>query len=143
MDKEKLIESVKEHEGLRLKPYRCTAGKLTIGYGRNLEDNGIKLHEAEQMLELDLAIVSNELNEALKKQPFQFGLYAKPQYVQNVLIEMAFQLGVDGLLKFKKTLKLVKDGDYKGASVEMLNSQWFKQTPQRAKNLSKIMREGF
>ncbi len=136
MNYEKLIKSVKKHEGLRLKPYRCTAGKLTIGYGRNLEDTGISKNAAEILLVKDLERVQTKL---LKK--INYDKY--PSHVQNVLLEMGFQLGVPGLLKFKKTLQLIDNGDYIGASKEMLNSKWAKQTPKRANTLSKLMKEGF
>lgn len=62
-----------------------------------------------------------------------------PDDVRDVLVEMAYQLGVSGLLKFKKTLKLITDRKYMEASVEMLDSLWARQTPNRAKKLSKVV----
>ncbi|RXK01507.1 glycoside hydrolase [Arcobacter sp. CECT 8989] len=136
MKYELLIESVKKHEGLRLKPYRCPVGKLTIGYGRNLEDTGITEEEANFLLVRDLQRVQNALRKKINYDEY-------PSHVQNVLLEMGFQLGVNGLMKFKKTLQLIEEGNYIGASKEMLNSKWAKQTPKRANTLSKLMREGF
>ena len=93
----KLLEQLKSDEGLRLKPYKCTEGYDTIGYGRNLETNGISENEAETMLMNDICRVMNSLND--------HGLlvdHTSPR--QDVLINMAFQLGVSGLLKFKKMI---------------------------------------
>lgn len=136
MNVQRLKKSIKKHEGLRLKPYKCTAGKLTIGYGRNLEDNGISEDEAEYLLQRDISSIHQLLD--LELEIFRF-----PSHVQEVLTEMSFQLGVHGLLKFRKTIQFVKEGSYIKASQEMLDSKWAKQTPKRAQTLSKKMRGEF
>jgi len=130
-----LIAMLKRHEGLMLKPYRCTAEKLTIGYGRNLEDRGITEKEAEFLLINDI----NDVRELLETYILYFN--EKPEMTQNVLINMGFQLGVGGLLKFRKMLKAIEKKDYQVAADEMLNSNWARQTPERAKELAKIMRK--
>lgn len=66
MDLNKLKQSIKKHEGLKLKPYQCSNNKLSIGYGRNLEDNGITLQEAEKLLETDLLNIKLELVDKIK-----------------------------------------------------------------------------
>ncbi len=132
----KVYESIKEHEGFSSTAYKCSQGKITIGFGRNLEDNGITSDEADSLLLNDIQRVVIDLQTYLEN--FRF----LPDNVQDVLIEMAYQLGMNGLIKFKKTLEHIKNEDYKSASIEMLNSKWAKQTPNRAKTLSNLMKGG-
>lgn len=132
----KLIEQLKHHEGLRLKPYKCTAGKWTIGYGRNLDDRGITKYEAELMLAHDVA----EIREKLRSAFCFWRLLDEPR--KAVLVNMAFNIGVHGLLKFKKTLALIEARDYSAASLEMLDSNWAAQVPNRAGDLSIQMENG-
>lgn len=131
-----MIEQLKRHEGLRLKPYRCTAGKLTIGYGRNLEDVGISNAEAEAMLSNDLERCANEV----AKHVDAFDKLNDAR--QAVLVNMCFNLGIAGLLKFKKFIAAVNDGLFELASKEMLDSQWAKQVGNRAIELSEQMKTG-
>lgn len=129
-----LLNEIKELEGLRLKPYVCPAGKLTIGYGRNLDDKGITYEEAENLLYNDIIDVSSKL---VNNVPFFEEL---PDAVQDVLVNMGFQMGVQGLLGFRKTLGYLKSKEWDKAADEMLDSSWAKQTPRRAKRLSNIIR---
>jgi len=123
------------HEGLRLKPYLDTVGVMTIGVGRNLSSNGISNDEALYMLRRDLAGF-----EAALENQFQF--YKQLSKLRQwVLISMAFNLGMKGLLGFKNMLSFMSLGNYHGASVEMLNSKWAKQVGQRAHDLAHLMRE--
>lgn len=118
MDLTRLKQSVRKYEGLSLTPYHCPSNKLTIGYGRNLEDNGITLQEAEQMLERDLLNIKLELEDSIR-------FFHKLDHVrQNVLIEMAYNMGISNLLEFKNTLNFMQKSDFVSASVEMLNSKW-------------------
>ena len=118
MDLQKLKISVSKHEDLKLKAYHCPKGRITIGYGRNLEDRGITPLEAQSMLERDLLDIKLELEDSIK-------FFHKLDHIrQNVLIEMAYNMGVSNLLEFKNTLKFVEKGDFINASVEMLDSQW-------------------
>ncbi|MGM0518191.1 MAG: glycoside hydrolase family protein [Campylobacterota bacterium] len=130
----RLKNSIRNHEGLELKPYRCTANKLTIGYGRNLEDRGITEEEAEYLLVRDL----QRIQEKLRAKIINYD--DLPSNVQEVLVEMAYQIGTFGLFKFKKTLDYVYKKDFQNASIEMLDSLWAKQTPNRAKTLSNKMK---
>ena len=130
-----VAELLKKHEGLRLKPYRCTAGKLTIGYGRNLDDNGISQNEAEQMLYNDIQVCYAECI----KFPFWNSLN---EARQAVLIDMCFNLGIYRLKQFKKMLSALEVGSYSSAAAEMLNSKWAEQVKGRAADLSKIMIKG-
>ncbi|WP_163372863.1 glycoside hydrolase family protein [Endozoicomonas acroporae] len=131
-----VYDLIKEHEGLRLKPYRCTAGKLTIGYGHNLDDNGITEDQAERMLIEDVANVEKEL---VRNIPW----FAELDIVrQSILIDMAFNLGWPRLSKFKKTLAYIKSGEYNEAAMEMLDSVWANQVGERAIRLAEMMRTG-
>ncbi|MDX2469031.1 MAG: lysozyme [SAR324 cluster bacterium] len=126
---EKLFELLKEHEGYRAKPYFCSREKLTIGYGRNLEDNGIRPDEGDLMLENDLSQCHLEL-----KSKFRW-FDALPDDAKIVLIDMCFNLGLAGLLKFKKTLAAFEAQDWKVAATEMMDSYWANQVGRRATNL--------
>ncbi len=129
-----MIDRIKKHEGLRLKPYRCTAGKLTIGYGRNLEDNGITEEEAHFLLMNDLEKSWDECCKA-------FSWISKMDKIrQGVIVELCFNMGLGRLKGFKKMLAACERGDYKTASVEMLDSLWARQVGQRAKTLADIMK---
>ena len=132
----KLMERVKKHEGFRSKPYKCSAGKLTIGYGRNLDDTGISREEANVMLTNDLFKAASKLDK------LNLRLYKINRARKNVLIEMIFNLGLYGVLKFTKMLAAIRLGDYDKAAAEMLNSLWSKQVGIRANKLSKIMLTG-
>jgi lysozyme len=136
MDRDALIRELTRDEALRLKPYRCTAGKLTIGVGRNLDDVGISQGEAEIMLRNDIAKVSAELDRDL---PWWKTL---DEVRQRVLANMAFNLGTHGLLGFKNTLRLVETGKYLEAAQAMLASKWAKQVGPRAERLALMMRDG-
>lgn len=132
---DKLVETIKRHEGLRLKPYTCTAGKLTIGYGRNLEDVGISEKEAEQLLMNDIRSVENSL--------FQYPWFTNLSFTrQAIIINMAFNLGIPRLLQFKKMIAALEQHNYPEASYQMLDSKWAKQVGNRAKELSKAMYDG-
>ncbi|WOZ57849.1 endolysin [Shewanella phage ZP9] len=131
-----LIEQLKRHEGLRLKPYKCTAGKLSLGYGRNLEDKGISEREAELMLSSDIHEVQDELSKRLP-------VYSKLNPARkDALVNMGFNLGVAGLLKFKKMISALELGNYNLAAAEMLDSRWASQVGQRSKELAEQIRTG-
>ena len=126
-----------KHEGLRLKPYQCTAGKWTIGVGRNIEDRGITEEEAMHLLDNDIDECQEELDRII---PWWI---EKPAYVQLVLINMMFNLGATRLLGFKKFLKAVEENNFDLASTEMLDSRWAEQVGQRSIELSEFMKNGY
>lgn len=164
MNLKKIKESIENFESLELKPYICPAGKLTIGFGRNLQDNGITRNEAEILLDNDLLNTKLELEDRLP-------IFTKLDDVrQDVLIQMAYNMGVPKLLGFKKTIDYLEvavfslnNGDFSVAkshflyaSEEMLNSKWHKKFVEldmqdgkknnggllRSEYLSKLMKEG-
>ena len=139
------------HEGLRLKPYRCTAGKLTIGIGRNLDDRGISQKEAYAMLARDIADCEQWLIDEIPE------VYNKLDKVrQSVLLNMCISipqslfaplrepcyLGINGLLGFNNTLSFIAAGDWERAANGMLASRWAKQVGMRVIELSELMRKG-
>lgn len=124
-----LVKSVKLGEGLKLKPYRCSAGKLTIGFGRNLDDVGITEEEAEYLLMNDLKRAENDA----KKLP---GFDNCSQVRRDVLIEMVLNLGLPRVLGFRKMLAAVSNGDYAEAARQMLDSKWHKDVGNRADRLA-------
>ena len=129
------IPQIKHDEGLRLKPYRDTVGKLTVGYGRNLDDVGLRTDEAELMLRNDVAEVVREL-----AQIRTFRDLDDPR--QAVLINMAFNLGMPTLRRFRNMWSALANGGYSQAAAEMLNSRWAQQVGQRARYLAEQMRTG-
>lgn len=134
--KQKWFELTKSFEGLRLMPYKCPAGKLTIGYGHNLEDNGITLEMAEELLKTDLALARMDVGANL---PWASKLCEARQFV---LVDMCFNMGIKRLLTFKKMLAALEQDYFERAAAEMLNSKWAKQVGRRAKKLAEIMRKG-
>lgn len=126
---------LKVHEGLRLMPYHCSRGKLTIGYGRNLADRGISQREAEMMLDNDV--------EYFYEQLCRFPAFVKlDENRQAVLVDMAFNLGIEGIKQFKMMWAALSLGNHQGAAIQMLQSKWAGQVGDRAKRLAEIMRTG-
>lgn len=134
-----LTEQLKKDEGFSRSVYQDSLGYWTIGYGRLVDKRmggGITEEEAEYLLNNDilsrLASLSNampwfnNLNDARK----------------GALVNMSFQLGVEGLLGFKKTLGLLKVGKYADAAEEMLRSRWALQTPSRAYRMAEQIETG-
>lgn len=140
MNLEKLLtvsaEVLKADEGLRLRPYTCTGGALTIGYGHNLDARGIPLGVADLLFELDLR---GALAGAAMVCP-TFGQLSQARQV--VLVSMAFQLGTAGLGSFKRFLASVQAQAWDRAADELLDSLAARQTPQRWARHAEMMRKG-
>ena len=129
MIREQLVEQLKRHEGFRSAPYRDSMGKLTFGYGFTY------LHEdeADMVLRMRITRLEHILRRKIK--------YRSPAR-QNVLINMAFNLGVRGLYGFKKMWKAITRQDFDKAAYEMLNSKWKRQVGDRAQELAELMKKG-
>lgn len=127
---------IERHEGRRNKPYKDTVGKLTIGVGFNLDDVGLLDDEIDVILRMRLgklwAVLSTKL-------PYFNSLVLARQIV---LLDMAFNLGIEGLLKFKQTLAAVAAGSYSVAADRMLDSKWAVQVGGRATRLATMMETG-
>jgi lysozyme len=136
MDRRKLIEQLRLHEGVRSKPYHCTADKLTIGVGRNLDDVGLSEDEINYLL-------NNDIDRCTKELRHEFPFFNKlSDNRKMVLVDMCFNLGLTRLSKFVNTLKFIEQGEYEKASENMLKSLWAKQVGGRAIRLSQMMKEG-
>lgn len=124
------------HEDERLKPYRCTAGKLTIGVGRNLDDVGITPEEAQFLLDNDIKRVNQELQRAFpwaaKLDPVRYA----------VLQDMCFNLGLARLKGFRKFLAAMAASDWQTAAFEMQDSAWYRQVKTRAVRLQNMVLTG-
>ncbi len=113
------------HEGIRIFPYKCSENYLTISCGRNLETNGISEEEAMYLLDNDIKRVKEELN-------MNFGAWrTMPEKARMVCIDMTFQMGITGFMRFKKTRQLMELGMWLEASEEILDSKYNLQTPSR------------
>lgn len=148
---EETIERLTRHEGIRLQPYKCPAGYLSIGIGRNLITNpitkeeavvlgdwahGITKNGAVFLLKNDIRRVYHQCREAL---PFWTSLDDERQYA---LLDMAFNLGINGLLKFKKMLSAMEIGNYRGAAKECLASKYAADVGARARRIAKTIEKG-
>lgn len=129
MDLKKLKQMLIKHEGKKLWPYKCTADKLTIGIGHNLDAKGISNAVADLMYEEDIMEVINDLHKIFEN------FNDLPEQIQLVLADMRFQLGDNGFRKFNKLIKSVERKDWKEMKISMANSLWYKQTNNRAKEL--------
>lgn len=125
---------IRGHEGLSLKPYLCTAGKITIGIGRNLDDRGITIEEAMIMFQHDI-------NSAITDLTRVFNEFSKfPEAAQLVFIDMLFQMGLVRFCGFKKMIEYAKALDWKNAAKELMDSNYARQTPSRAQeNRDKLL----
>lgn len=132
----KLIAFIQNNEGLMLKPYRCTSGKLTIGYGHNLDDRGIPTVVADMLFLLDLRETQLEV---LRVFP---NILSFSENRRNALTDMMFNLGPVRFLKFKLMIGAVRDDDWLKASEEAQDSRWFTQVGRRAQKVIKMLREG-
>lgn len=130
-----LIARIKQHEGFRTHPYKDSVGKLTIGYGRNIEDNGISEAEAETMLRHDVLAAQDAAG--------QFTWYRKQNAARkDVLTEMVFNMGLPRVLGFKKMIQALRDDDHEEAAYQMMDSKWAIQVGKRAETLSSLMSHG-
>lgn len=132
---DKLIKQLKKHEGVELKPYKCTSNKLTIGIGRNLEDVGISEHEAEFLLMNDLDTYMT----AAKTYDWYAGLNDARK---AVIVNMLFNMGQTNFNKFLKMKQALDVGDFPEAAKQMLDSRWAKQVKGRSAELAKQMETG-
>ena len=130
-----LISMLKRHEGRSLKPYLCTADKLTIGYGRNLEDMGISEDEATYLLQTDIDRCYSELS------VFTW-FHELDQIRQEALISMLFNLGLPRFLNFKKMIARLMAKEYSQAAEEIINSLYARQVGDRANELAYMIERG-
>ena len=142
MNYDKLLESVKKHEGYRNKVYLDTLGKRTVGVGHLCggdfwEDD--KEYEEDFLME----ILKKDLQQAIRQANSMCEGLKISEDAKIIIIEMIFQLGGTGVSKFRKMWQALQQDppDYAEASVQMLDSRWAKQTPNRAKEMARLMSE--
>ena len=142
MNLERLLESVKKHEGYRNKVYLDTLGKRTVGVGHLcVEDFWEDEKEYEESFLME--ILQKDLQEAIrsaKELMDEHGCADIDERAEEIIIEMVFQLGRTGVKKFRNMWKALSEQNYIGASFEMLDSKWAKQTPNRAKDMAEQMK---
>ena len=142
MNLERLMQSVKKHEGYRNKVYLDTLGKRTVGVGHLcVEDFWEDDKEYEERFLMD--ILAEDLQNAIKgarELKEEYDCTDIDEIAQEILVEMVFQLGKTGVSKFKNMWKALSEKNYIGASYEMLDSRWAKQTPNRAKAMADLMK---
>ena len=136
MDYERLKKQLVVHEGLELKPYHCSADKLTIGVGRNIQEVGISENEAMYLLENDIANV-----EAQCRTTFDWfdGLSNKRK---EAVVNLVFNMGLSTFCKFKKTIGYIDQGLFELAGTELLDSNYARQVGQRSKDVAIMLAEG-
>lgn len=129
LNDQEIAEYVKGHEGLSLMPYYCTAHKLSIGIGRNLEDRGISKEEAFYLFNNDLRLAIADL-----QRVFGADFKSLPDPVLLAFIDMMFQLGLGRFSGFKKMIKHAIAGNWKEAARELMDSKYAREDcPDRAK----------
>lgn len=126
MQLERLKRTLWIQESAKRKMYRCPTGFLTIGVGHNLEQMPISERAIKVILEDDIELIKMELTYSIKNN-FSISLKDLSPVRQEILINMAFNMGVPRLLKFKKTFAFIKKSQFVKASVEMLDSAWWKE----------------
>tara|TARA_R110000765_G_scaffold391781_1_gene484762 strand:- start:184 stop:615 length:432 start_codon:yes stop_codon:yes gene_type:complete len=134
-----LVEMLKRHEGFETHAYKCTAGKITVGVGRNIDpDGGIGLSRLEinYLLANDIERVEEELSKSL---PWLLELDCVRI---DALVDMCFNLGLPRFLKFVKALDALEAGDYEMSANEFMDSRWAKQVGYRAYEVTEMIRTG-
>ena len=145
-----LHEMLRRHEGLKLEPYRCPAGKLTIGYGWNLDAHplpddyaaclrltgAITLDMAERLLNISIDAATRQCRAIFH----HFDDYSERR--KAALIDFVFNVGVGTALTFKKALAAIMEGDWDKAADEMQDSKWFSQVGDRGPEIVGMIRNG-
>ena len=132
-----LKERIKSNEGFSSKPYKDQLGYLTIGYGHLILPNeNILLKKQIHKKELE-EIFEKDFKKALSNFNNTFKSFTLNKKENELLIEMIFQLGIKGCLKFKNLIKNIKKGNKHLVCFDMMDSLWYKQTPNRVKALIK------
>ncbi len=131
-----MIDRLIKFEGLKLKPYKCSAGYLTIGVGRNLDTKGISKDEAIQLLLNDI----EECTEDLKKIFPKWLEFSGSRWV--ALKDVRFQHGPKGFRLYRKMIAAILRDDWNGASFELLDSEYARKHIQRANDNAELLKEG-
>ena len=133
LNRDHLMKDLINDEGLKLKLYRDTVGKMTVGVGRNIEDRGISEDEAMYMLGNDISIVLRDLDAVIP----EWRTLDEPR--ARALANMCFQLGRVRFCQFTKMIDAIRKHDFAEAGREARDSLWYKQVPSRAERVIKLL----
>ena len=133
MDKQRLFKQLRLHEGVEKFPYKCTAGYLTIGVGRNIEERGLLDDEIDFLLDNDIEVVMNEVSVTFD------WFFDLSEVRQRVVADMIFNLGLPRFKQFKNMFAALEAGDWAEAANQMMDSKWAKQVGKRAERLRDMM----
>lgn len=135
---DKLIETLKIHEGVRNHVYKCSMGYETIGVGRNISDSGIGLSEEE----IDYLLL-NDIKRIIEELDSAFDWFTSLDKVrQEAMINLCFNLGLTRLRGFVNALEAMSQANYKQASLEFLDSRWARQVGHRAREVAYMIETG-
>lgn len=133
---DQLRDDLIRHEGRVLHAYHDSLGYWTIGVGHCIDKRrggGLPEHIVDALLEHDIEVATRAAVAAVPD------LVYHPEPVRRALVEMAFQLGRDGLLGFRRMRAALADKDYRSAALQALESRWARQTPQRAREIAALI----
>ena len=133
MDRQRLFKQLRLHEGVEKFPYRCTAGYLTIGVGRNIEERGLLDDEIDFILDNDIEVVMSEVSVTFD------WFFDLSEVRQRVVADMIFNMGLPRFKQFKKMIAALEEGDWSEAANQMMDSKWAKQVGKRAERLRDMM----
>ena len=139
MNNNKLTEMLKRHEGVKTHAYKCSASKITVGVGRNIDPKGgIGLTEDE----IDY-LLQNDIDRIISELDFQYEWFSDLNSArQDAMIDISFNLGQTRLRKFEKALTAMSQNNWSKAADEFMDSKWSNQVGNRAKELTDIIHTG-
>ena len=128
---------IKKNEGFSSRSYKDQLGNYTIGYGHLIRKKEIVLFKKKIKVSFFQNLFENDFKTALDDYNKHFRKYSFSQNIKELIVEMIFQMGIQNVLSFKKTLRHIRKNNKFLAALEMMDSIWYKQTPLRVENLIK------
>ena len=128
---------IKKNEGFSSRSYKDQLGNYTIGYGHLIRKKEIVLFKKKIKISFFQNLFENDFKTALDDYNKHFRKYSFSQNIKELIVEMIFQMGIQNVLSFKKTLRHIRKNNKFLAALEMMDSIWYKQTPLRVENLIK------
>ena len=128
---------IKKNEGFSSRSYKDQLGNYTIGYGHLIRKKEITLYKKKIKISFFQNLFENDFKTALDDYNKHFRKYSFSQNIKELIVEMIFQMGIQNVLSFKKTLRHIRKNNNFLAALEMMDSIWYKQTPLRVENLIK------
>ena len=128
---------IKKNEGFSSRSYKDQLGNYTIGYGHLIRKKEIVLFKKKIKVSFFQNLFENDFKTALDDYNKHFRKYSFSQNIKELIVEMIFQMSIQNVLSFKKTLRHIRKNNKFLAALEMMDSIWYKQTPLRVENLIK------